>query len=425
MTAPLAPPEAPAPPPEQSGAMTVEELAAAIQAILDEAVGEGRDLTDDEMARAEDLERRLVKRRRQDALAGRHVERVAPVNAGLMGMIQVTPRADDTLERAFGAYLRSGRENQDITHLRAQGEGTGPAGGYTVPPGFRQKLVERMVAFGGIQAAAEQITTTTGEVIQWPTIDDTANSGEVVSEGGTHSAQADLVFGSANLGAYMYMTGGGSVTPLRLSVQLLQDSAFDLEGKVAQWLGTRLARASAAHMVNGNGVQQPQGIAHGLTGVEIAADTAGVTYDDLINFIHSVDPAYRELGNCSWGFNDTMWATIRKLKDSNDDPIWRPRDATIATGADGQPANARPVLLDYPVVIDQAFPTMTAASNTINWGVFGDLREGYVVRRVRDVVVVVNPWTRAANAEVEYTAYTRLDAARQNTNAYKALTGEA
>jgi HK97 family phage major capsid protein len=137
-----------------------------------------------------------------------------------------------------------------------------------------------------------------------------------------------------------------------------------------------------------------------------------------------VDPAYREMGNCGWVFNDTMWGTIKKIKDSHGDPIWKAADATISTTTEGQPRSGKPVLLDFPVTIDQALPSMTAASNTINWGAFGDIREGYVVRRVRDIQVIVNPWTRASNRQIEYTAWARMDAVQQNTNAYVALTGE-
>jgi HK97 family phage major capsid protein len=86
-----------------------------------------------------------------------------------MALIQGAPRQDSTLDRAFQSYLRTGRENQDLTQLRAQGEGTGSAGGYLVPSGFRQKLVDRLKAFGGIATVAEEFTTESGQPIQWPT----------------------------------------------------------------------------------------------------------------------------------------------------------------------------------------------------------------------------------------------------------------
>jgi len=249
------------------------------------------------------------------------------------------------------------------------------------------------------------------------TVDDTANTGEIVAENGTFAGGADLVFGTANLGAYKYMAGGAGAVPLRVSVELLQDARFDVQGLITRKLGERIARLQAPHLVSGTGSGQPLGLVYGLTGIEIADDTDGVTYADLVDFIHSVDPAYRE--NARWAFNDTSLATLQKLTDSNGDPIWRGSGAGLDQGLQGS------TLLGFPVTIDQAFPDIDVDSNTVNWGAFGQLSEGYVVRRVRDVQLIVNPWTRASNGQVEFTAWSRMDATQQNTNAYVALTGEA
>lgn len=398
--------------------VTVEELLAALQAIIDEAsaaAGGAADapLNEDQVQRYEALEAQLKTRRESDALLLRNAAYNTPANRPLHTAV----KEDDTLERAFDAFIRTGVPNADLLQLRAQSEGTPSEGGYLVPEGFRQKLVERLKAFGGIANVVENITTATGQALPWPTIDDTANVGEIVAEGGTFSSGADLVFGTADLGAYKYMAGGGSNLPLRVSVELLQDAAFDVEGLVSRKLGERIARIQSTHLVTGSGVGQPLGIVTGKTGVEIAANT-GVTYDDLITFIHSVDPAYREQG-CRWAFNDASLATIKKIKDSHGDPIWRPADADMATDAGG--GN----LLGYPVTIDQAFPNISLASNTVNWGVFGNLNEGYVKRNVKDFTLIVNPWTRAANGQVEYTCWARMDATQQNPFAYITLTGQA
>lgn len=394
--------------------MTVEELLAALKAIIDEAGAEP--MTNEQMDRYEELEGQLKTAQRAEGVQKRQAAYETPVRSDVAVHVGASPK-DDTLERAFDHYLRTGKENADLVELRAQGEANGTEGGYLVPDGFRDKLVDRMKAFGGVANVVETVTTSTGNPLPWPTVDDTANSGEIVAEGGTFSSGADLVFGTASLGAYKYMAGGGSALPLRVSVELLQDAAFDVQGLVSNKLGERIARIQSVHWVTGTGTAEPQGLTDGLTGIEIAADGSGVTYDDLVNFIHSVDPAYRETG-CRWAFNDTMLATIKKIKDSHGDPIWRPDTADMGTDLGGG------TLMGYPVTIDQAFPTMTAASNTINWGVFGNLSEGYVIRRVKDVQIIVNPWTRAANGQVEYTAWSRADGVQQNTNAYVALTGE-
>jgi HK97 family phage major capsid protein len=249
-------------------------------------------------------------------------------------------------------------------------------------------------------------------------VDDTANEGEIVDEGGTFTSGADLTFGTANLSAYSYMAGGGSSLPLRLSLELIQDAAFDVQGLVSRKLGQRLARIQAKHLITGNGAGQPKGLIQGLTGVEIAADTAGITYADLVTFIHSVDPAYRASG-CRWAFNDNTLKLVRLMEDAAGDPLWRPDSADMATGLGGG------TLMGFPVTIDQGFPDVDVDANDVNWGVFGNLSEGYVIRRVRDIALIVNPWTRASYRQIEYSAWARMDATQQNTNAYVALTGEA
>jgi len=371
------------------------------------AILDRRDLTESELNECQRLENGLKRAQAQ------HDRRIVtePLHVG-------APRgADDVTSAAFVNYLRTGRESSDLASLRnEQGEGTGSTGGYLVPDGFRTKLVDRLKAYGGVAKLAEEVTTTTGNNLPWPTIDDTANVGEIVAEHGTFSSGADFVFGEASLGAYRYAAGGSSSTPIRISVELLQDSAINVEQLVARKLAERIGRVQATHLVSGNRVAQPQGIAYGLTGIELAANSA-VTLDDLIGFVHSVDPAYRDAPGCGWIFNDSSLEAIRKLKDADSNPLWRPslNDPGVMSVSGS--------LLGFPVYVDQAFPDISLTSNTVNWGVFGNIRAGYVIRRVRDVVIAVNPYSRMANGQVEYSAWARMDAVQQDTNAYVALTG--
>ena len=396
---------------------TIEDILADLQAIIDAA--DGRSLTDEECGRYEALEGELQQARRSEQIRARNGAYNAPVPGPIAG--PVAPAREDTgLEDAFVAFLRTGKPNDDITGLavtNAQSAGTGSEGGYTVPTGFRQRMVDVMKDFGGIATVAETVTTTTGNPLPWPTINDTSNTGEIVSEGGTHSAGADLTFGVKSLSAYEYQSGGGTNVPLRLSWTLLQDSAFDIVGLITRKLGERIARAQSAHLATGTGASQPLGLVYGLTGIEPADDTKGIVYDDLLTFIHSVDRAYRR--NATWVFNDLSLKTIAQIKDSNGDPMWRSMTSTMGDSPyDG-------MLLDFPYVVDAGMPNISIASNAVNWGAFGDIREGYVVRTVRDIQIVVNPWTRAAYRQTEFTAWARLDATQQNTSAYVAPCGES
>ncbi len=406
--------------------MNIEQIMARMQAIMDSA--EGRDLTDAEVAEYEGLEAKLVTAQKSQNLREKHAAYNTVVTPAGTPRAANPQREGESVDKAFNHFLRTGTPNQDIAHLRARGrdsemdikmaqsEGTPAAGGYLVPDGFRTKLVERMKAYGGIANVAEEFNTSTGAPIEWPTIDDTANVGEIVAEGGTFASGADMTFGTADLGAYKYMSGGASNLPVRVSVELLQDSAFDVEALVSKLLGIRIGRIQAQHLANGNGSGQPLGLVYGLTPVQTAANTR-VTYADLVSFIHSVDPAYR--ANARWVFNDTTMGIIEKIVDSHGDPVFRGWGANFNEGFNEQR------LLGYPVTIDQAMPDMDVDDSTDHWGAFGDIREGYVVRRVRDVQLVVDPYSRAAYGQVQFHAWARMDATQQNTNAYAVLSGKS
>lgn len=397
---------------------TIEEILAAMSALIDAT--EGRSLTAEEVTDYENLERELEEVKRSELIRARNAAyRTTIVPAGVP-----TPGGptgpEDTYETAFNAFIRTGQENSGLilAPTNAQSSGVGSEGGYLVPSGFRQKITDVMKRFGGIANVAEALPTDTGNTIEWPTIDDTANSAEVVAESAVPTAQAGLVFGSKKLQAYTYQTGGPSSVPIRLPRELIQDQQFDIEGKLASLMGRRLGRALATDLANGNGVGRPLGLVFGLTGIEPADDTAGITYNDLLTFVHSVDPDYRQ--NARWVFNDTSLKRIQQIKDSNGDPLWR--SMLTSTMAD---APNETMLLGYPITIDQSMPDVVIADNTVNWGAFGDITEGYVVRTVRAVELVVNPWSRANQREIEYTAWMRADATQQNTSAYVALCGEA
>lgn len=395
----------------QLRALSVDDLVSALEALIATARGDGDEgLSEEAMDRYEELEGALARARRSTSIRTRAGALGVPSSAIHVG----TPADDDGLERAFIDYLRTGTPNADLMELRAQSEGTGSEGGYTVPESFRTKLVERMKAVGGILGAVETITTSDGRPMPFPTIDDTANEAEIVAENAAPVGGADLVFGEKVLGAYKYMSVGAGGLPLRVSWELLQDSAFDIEALLVRLLGKRIARAMSADAVNGDGTGEPLGLVYGKTPVEPVAAT-GHTYADLLEIVHAVDPDYRQ--GAVWAMSDSALAAFEGITDGNDRPLWMPGGGNLSEG----PSNGR--LLGYPVVIDQSFATYNAADDDLNMGAFGNLREGYVWREVKDVTLVVDPFTRALNGQTQFVAWARGDGAPQDANAYVAFSG--
>lgn len=296
----------------------------------------------------------------------------------------------------------------DGKELRAAGVATGAAGGYLVPPEFRAKMVETMKFFGAMREVSEVITTETGATLPWPTNDDTANVGAILAENSQVTEQ-DVTIGQADVGAYMYTS-----KLVRVSLQLLQDNAFDIENWLARKLGERIGRIQNTHFTTGTGTNQPEGVQTnavvGKTGA--TGQTTSVAYDDLIDVIHSVDPAYRNGGRVQWMLNDLTLANIRKLKDDQGRPLWEP---SVQVGVpDG--------LLGYAYTVNQDMPVMAAGAKSI---LFGDFFAGYLIRDVRDIQTLRLSERYADYLQVGFLAFARSDGTPQDASAVRAYKNSA
>lgn len=386
--------------------MTIEQIIAKLQEIT--AEGETRSLTTEEVTEYEALEGQLKAAQKTQELRSRTAAYIAPSTTLQAAVHVATPKADDAELRAFDHYVRTA----DASELRAQSVGTPAAGGFTVPETFLQKLVDVRKSFGGIQSVAEVLNTERGEQIHYPVINDTANSGVQVDElTAPASGGADLVFSEVTLGSYRYAAPGAGNNPLRVSEELLLDSTYDVQGLVARKLGERIERTVASKFASGTGTDEPRGILNGT------AQSATPTYDSLVDAVHSVDVAYRD--GAVFVLNDVTVALLEKLKDLDGRPLLNAHNDGINVGRSNQ------TLLGYPVVIDNSVPYYQA-SGLIPWAVFGNVREGFIIRRVTGATrLIVNPYTAANDGAVEYTLHVRVDSTIQNAHAFRVLTGPA
>lgn len=296
--------------------------------------------------------------------------------------------------------LRTGFEQLE---KRAQGVASQAAGGYLVPPEFREKLVERMKFISSVRAVAEIITTETGADLPWPTNDDTANVGAILAENSAVTEQ-DITLGTATIGAYTYTS-----KMVRVSLQLMQDAYTDVEALLSRLLGNRLGRIQNQHFTTGTGTSQPQGLVTGGTAVQMAAgNTTSITYDALIDVMTAIDPAYMGTNGLQWMASQTALAVIRKLKDADGRPLWQP---SIQLGAPD-------VLLGYGLVLnnDMAVPAANAKSMA-----FGDFKAGYLVRDVLGVQTVRLDERYAEYLQVAFLAFQRSSGGVQDANAYRVL----
>lgn len=291
----------------------------------------------------------------------------------------------------------------------AQSEGTNSAGGYLVPTGFSGMLEEFLKAYGGMRQVARIFPTPDGRSIPWPTVDDTANTGVIIGENVTTTEQ-DVPFGQVNFTAYKY-----SSKYIPVSVELLQDSFFNIDSLIAELLSVRIGRITNNHFTVGTGTGQPQGVTVGATLGTTGAtgETTSIITDDLYNLEHSVDPAYRVKG-AKWMFADSTLKVIKKLKDSTGRMLWQPALAGMATPV--------PDTIDgFAYEINQDMPVMAAGNASV---LFGDFSK-YVIRDCRDIVIVRLVELYALLGQVAFLAFSRHDGRILNTNAIKYFANSA
>jgi len=319
--------------------------------------------------------------------------------------------ADERKAEAFRSYLRVGIEGMDpelrkvLREMRAQSTADA-AGGYTIPQGFSNELVVSLKAWGPMldPGITRQIVTATGNQIDWPTMDDTANQAYRLAENTqVTGSDGDLVFGNKQLDAYKYATGA-----ILVSGELMQDSAFDIEALVREAMGTRLGRKVNSDLTIGDGSGDPNGIVTASTKGYDATLADGISFDDLIELQHSVDPAYRMGANVRWMFNDTTLKLLRKIKDGENRYIWQPADART-----GAPAT----ILDNPYSVNQAMANVADSQKSV---LFGDFSK-YIVRRVREFAVRRLVERYADYDQVGFIGFARFDGDLMDTAAVKHL----
>ena len=261
------------------------------------------------------------------------------------------------------------RVNPDIR--AAMSTTTGSEGGYTVATEFSRSLIQAMKAEFAVRSVAGAIQTSTGAQMLFPTADSTAEEGEIVGQNVAVSA-GETTFGQASMDVYKY-----SSKSIALPFELLQDSMFDIEAYIQTLLRLRLGRIQNRHHTVGTGSSQPRGVvtAAGAGKVGASGQVAAVTYDDLVDLEHSVDPYYRPAGR--FMLHDDTLRAIRKIKDSNARPIFVPGYEQ------GNPGGAPDRLLGRQIVINQNMAAMAANAKSILFGDFGK----YLVRDVMDVTL--------------------------------------
>lgn len=325
---------------------------------------------------------------------------------------------DEEYNKAFRSWLIGGNESllpeqraamqkRFVTpDTRNLGVGSGAIGGFLVPQGFYDEIDAALRAYGGIRnSRAKILPTASGLALPIPTTDDTSNVGVIVAEN-TQITDLATTYGQRLLGAHMY-----SSRIVRVSLQLLQDSAFNIQTHLAGILGERIARITNAHFTIGTGSGQPQGVnTAATTGITATAGSATtITYPNIVAMQHSLDPAYRT--SAEWMFHDTTLRALKQMVDGQQRPLWLPGLATREPDT----------ILGHRYVINQDMPVMAANARSI---LFGDFSR-FFVRDVQDMQIMRLTERYADFLQVGFLAFSRHDCVLTDTAAVRVYINSA
>lgn len=234
------------------------------------------------------------------------------------------------------SIIQNMNKREADTEKRAQSLTT-TAGGFTVPQGFIPRIITYLkyispffeeqvnspAATGAIDIF-DVYRTDSGNDLPVPTGDDTSNIGELLAENAdASSSSADLVFGQKTFKAYKY-----SSKMIKASQELLEDTGVDLVGYIAKQIGTRCGRILNLHFTTGDGSAKPSGIVTGLSLGKLAGSTGALSFPEIIDLVHSVDPSYRKSPSVRFMLHDKILAILKKATvgaaTTNSRPLWAP-----------------------------------------------------------------------------------------------------
>lgn len=287
---------------------------------------------------------------------------------------------------AFDRYVRAGEASGlKELELKALSAGSGPDGGYLVPPPVESDVLRRLAKLSPIRAIASNQVISTGLYKRAFSTAGPASGwvGEAASRPQTDSpVLAELAYPAMEL----YAMPAATQT-------LLDDAVVDIDRWLADEVETAFAEQEGTAFVLGDGVSRPKGFLASTTVADAAwswgklgtvstgvsaAFAATSPSDILIDLVYALRAGYRQ--NACFVMNRHVQSAIRKMKDATGDYLWQPPATADGTAT----------LMSFPVVEAEDMPDIADGSLSI---AFGDFRRGYLVVDRAGIRVLRDPYS--------------------------------
>jgi len=228
-----------------------------------------------------------------------------------------------------------------------------PDAGETIPTlTIMPEFDEALLAFSGTRQVADVQRLEQGEKRRYFSVDNTGNSASIVGEN-VALTTADPTFNHKDVSIYSWKTACFPV-----SIELTQDTRFDLLGYLSRALGEQIARGQEPKFISGNGTGTFNGVIASGTSALTSASATAITYGEYNDLQAALDPGY---SNPVWFMHQASVAKIKGMVDDSNRPLWNISLSAIS-GVDS--------FLGSPIQVCNSMDKMTASKKAVAYGSF-------------------------------------------------------
>ena len=250
-------------------------------------------------------------------------------------------RAED-IRRAYDQYLRRGHEHYELSDVSLDSMG------YLLPKRLEAKLVNAMNTLSVLRPLCTEVTTAGDRAL--PIVSGHSKAAWVPE--GHPIPQVRDAFDRVNLDSHKL------AAIIRVTSELLKDSAVDIEAYLAATFADRLAVGEEEAFIAGDGMDKPLGLIHQAK-IGCTTESAGsVSIEDVLNLIFFVPEKHRRNGTLL--MNDNTLLSLYNQCAAQSTNLWLGKDDTF---------------FGYRIVRCASMPDAVSGSMPI---LFGDFKQVYI-----------------------------------------------
>ena len=255
-------------------------------------------------------------------------------------------RADD-IRCAYNQYLRRGLQERELCDVSMDGMG------YLLPQRLEARLVNAMNTISVLRPLCTEVTTSGDSAL--PIVNGHGKA-SWVPEGHPIPMVKDA-FDRVNLSSHKL------AAIIRVTSELLKDSAIDIEAYLAATFADRLAVSEEEAFIAGDGEDKPLGLIRQVKVGSMTESAGSLSVEDVLNLIFSVPEKHRRNGVLL--MNDNTLLALYKQCAAQGQNLW------LGKTNDGKDDT----FFGYRIVRCSSMPDAASGSMPI---LFGDFKQVYI-----------------------------------------------